>query len=103
MSRGIVQNNPKSVPAFVRCPTKAYLLAIGEPAREHYFADVETTIKVMYKAAAKQQRNIGGNFSATLDFKELLRDPNNSADSHATSRASSLPLSLRSLPDAPLR
>jgi hypothetical protein len=38
--------------AFLKCPTKAHLVAIGEPAPGAYFADIEARISFMYKAAA---------------------------------------------------
>jgi hypothetical protein len=30
--------------AFLKCPTKAHLIAIGEPAPGAHFADIETLI-----------------------------------------------------------
>lgn len=42
--------------AFVKCPTKAYLLATGEPAPQSYFAALETRVSSSYKIIAKRQR-----------------------------------------------
>src|SRR5215471_6613730 len=35
--------------AFLKCHTKAHLLAIGEPAACTYFTDIEARISSMYK------------------------------------------------------
>lgn len=40
--------------AFLKCPTKAHLLAIGEPAPGTFFVDIEARISSMYKAVATQ-------------------------------------------------
>jgi len=45
--------------AFLRCPTKARLLAIGEPAPETFFVDIEARISSLYKAVAKRQLQAG--------------------------------------------
>jgi hypothetical protein len=65
--------------AFVKCPTKAYLLAIGEPAPGAYFADIEAGISSMYKAAAKRRLRDGTEVTDPLDFRQLWRSPD-----HAT-------------------
>jgi hypothetical protein len=41
--------------AFLKCPTKAHLLAIDEPAPGTFFADIEARISAMYKAVAEQR------------------------------------------------
>jgi hypothetical protein len=38
--------------AFLKCHTKAHLLAIGEPAACTFFTDIEARISSMYKAVA---------------------------------------------------
>src|SRR6516165_5220677 len=45
--------------AFIKCPTKAYLLAIGEHAPGAYFADIEARIASLHKAAAKGRPRVG--------------------------------------------
>src|SRR6266478_421601 len=57
--------------AFLRCPTKAHLLAIGEPAPGAFFVDVEARISSMYKAAAKQQLHTGAKVTELLEFGQL--------------------------------
>jgi hypothetical protein len=57
--------------AFLKCPTKAHLMAIGEPAPGAYFADLETRISSMYKAAAKRRSPTGVEVVELLDFREL--------------------------------
>jgi len=50
---------------------KAHLMAIGEPAPGAYFADIETRISSMYKAAAKRRSPTGAEVVDLLDFREL--------------------------------
>jgi hypothetical protein len=40
---------------FLKCPTKAHLSAIGEPAPGTFFVDIEARISYLYKAMAKRQ------------------------------------------------
>ena len=71
-------NNPITAAifsAFLKCPTKAYLLAIGEPAPGTYFADIETHISSMYKAAAKRRLRVGTDMAEPLNFGEIWRNP----------------------------
>jgi predicted RecB family nuclease len=68
--------------AFLKCPTKAHLIAIGEPAPGAHFADIETHISSMYKAAAKRRSPIGAEVAELLDFKELWRNLDHDAISH---------------------
>lgn len=42
--------------AFLRCPTKAHLLAISEPPPDTFFADIELRISSMHKAAVNPAR-----------------------------------------------
>jgi predicted RecB family nuclease len=56
--------------AFLKCPTKAHLLVIGEPNSGTFFADIEARISSMFKAAA-QRLCAGGEFTETLDFRQL--------------------------------
>ena len=57
--------------AFLKCPTKAHLLAIGEPAPGSYFVDIEARISSMYKAVAKVQRRVGAEVAEFLDLRQL--------------------------------
>src|SRR5260370_3812922 len=59
--------------AFLKCPTKALLVAIGESAPGAFFADIEARISSMYKAAAKQRLRVGAEVAEVLDFEELCR------------------------------
>jgi predicted RecB family nuclease len=69
-------NNPITTAlfsAFLKCPTKAHLIATGEPTSGAYFADIEARISSLYKAAAKRQPPIEAEVAELLDFKELWR------------------------------
>src|ERR1700722_4739693 len=69
-------NNPITAAlfsAFLKCPTKAHLIAIGEPAPGTQFIDIEAIISSMYKAAAKQQSPIAAGVAEFLDFRERWR------------------------------
>jgi predicted RecB family nuclease len=59
--------------AFLKCPTKAHLLEIGEPPPSTFFADMEVSISSMYKAAAKQRLRVGAEVADLLDFGQLWR------------------------------
>jgi hypothetical protein len=58
--------------AFLKCPTKAHLLAIGDPATATYFTDIEARISSMYKSSAMGSPRVGVQMAAPLDFGELL-------------------------------
>jgi predicted RecB family nuclease len=68
--------------AFLKCPTKAHLLSIGEPAPGAHFADIEARISSMYKAMAKQRSPIGAEAAELLDFRELWRSLDHDAITH---------------------
>jgi predicted RecB family nuclease len=68
--------------AFLKCPTKAYLMAIGEPAPGAYFADLEARISSAYKAAAKRLSPIATEGTQFLEFKDLRRSPDHDAITH---------------------
>jgi predicted RecB family nuclease len=68
--------------AFIKCPTKAYLLAIGEPAPGAYFADIETRIASLYKATAKRRLRVGTEVVKPINFGELWRSPDYAAVTH---------------------
>ena len=57
--------------AFLKCPTKAHLLAIGEPAPGTFFADIEARISSMYKAGVKRRLRVGAEVAEPLDFGQL--------------------------------
>src|ERR1700728_585624 len=56
--------------AFLKCPTKAHLLAIGEPAPTTFFTDIESRISSMYKSATPTLC-VGTDVAEPLDFKDL--------------------------------
>ena len=56
--------------AFLKCPTKAHLLAIGAPAPGSYFVDIEARILSMYKSVAKQELRVGVEVAELLDFRQ---------------------------------
>jgi hypothetical protein len=59
--------------AFLKCPTKAHLLAIGESTPSSYFVNIEARISSMYKAVAKQRLRVGAEVAELLDFGQLWR------------------------------
>src|SRR5262249_52841857 len=59
--------------AFLRCPTKAYLLAIGEPTPQTFFADIEARISSTYSTVTKHQLRVEYNVSQPLDFNQIWR------------------------------
>src|SRR5260370_534680 len=61
--------------AFIKCPTKAHLLAIGEHAPGAYFADIEARIASLYKAAAKRGLQLGAEVAEPLNFGDCERSP----------------------------
>jgi hypothetical protein len=68
--------------AFLKCPTKAHLVAIGEPAPGAFFADIEAHIFSMYKEAAQRQLPIGAGVVELLDFGQLWRSPDYESITH---------------------
>ena len=78
-------NNPITAAvfsAFLKCPTKAHLLAIGEPAPGTFFADIEARISSTYKAVAKRRLRIGAEIAELLDFGQLWRSLDYEAITH---------------------
>ena len=61
--------------AFIKCPTKAHLLAIGAPVTGTFFAEMETRISSLYKAGSKQHLRVGTDAGKLLNFGEIWRDP----------------------------
>src|SRR6266446_9269819 len=68
--------------AFIKCPTKAHLLAIGEHAPGAYFADIEARIASLYKAAAKRRLRVGAEVAEPIDFGELWSSPDSATVTH---------------------
>ena len=58
--------------AFLKCPTKAHLLAIGDPAPATFFTDIEARISSMYKSGMMRSLRVGADLAEPLDFGELL-------------------------------
>jgi len=57
--------------AFLKCPTKAYLLARDETAPDAFFTDTQARISSMYKSLVTQSLRVGGEVIEPLDFTEL--------------------------------
>lgn len=68
--------------AFLKCPTKAHLVAIGEPAPGAFFADIEAHNLCIYKAAAQRQLSIVAGVAELLDFGRLWRSPDYESITH---------------------
>ena len=68
--------------AFLKCPTKAHLMSIGEPAPSTHLADIEARTLSMYKAAAKPRSPIGAEVAQLLDFNALWRSREHDAITH---------------------
>ena len=63
--------------AFLKCPTKGHLVAIGEPAPSAFFSDIEMHMASRYKAAAKRRLPIDAEIGDLLDFGQLRRSLSN--------------------------
>jgi len=59
--------------AFVKCPTKAYLLASGEQMPDAYFTELMTRVSSAYKNTASRELRLGNGRGEICNFKELLR------------------------------
>src|SRR5260370_40740666 len=68
--------------AFIKCPTKAHLLALREHAPGAYFADIEARIASLYKAAARRRLRVGAEVAEPIDFGELWRSPDYATVTH---------------------
>src|ERR1700686_3600384 len=68
--------------AFLKCPTKAHLLAISEPPPGTFFADIETRISSMYKAVARRQPRVGAEVPELLEFGQLWRSLDHETITH---------------------
>jgi predicted RecB family nuclease len=68
--------------AFIKCPTKAHLLAIAESPPGTFFADLEAHISSMYKAVAKQRLHVGVEEAEPLEFGQLWCSPDYATITH---------------------
>jgi len=68
--------------AFIKCPTKAHLLAIGESPPGTFFAEVEARMSSMYKAMAKRRLHVGAEEAEPLEFVQLWRGPDYATITH---------------------
>jgi predicted RecB family nuclease len=57
--------------AFLKCPTKAYLLAMGEAAPDAFFTDTQVRISSTYKSLMTQRLRVRGEVIEPLDFRGL--------------------------------
>jgi hypothetical protein len=57
--------------AFLKCPTKAYLIARDETAPDAFFTDTQARISSMYKSLVTQTLRVEGEVIEPLDFSEL--------------------------------
>jgi hypothetical protein len=57
--------------AFLKCPTKGFLLARDETAPDTFFTDTQARISSMYKSLVSQALRVGGEVIEPLDFSEL--------------------------------
>jgi hypothetical protein len=68
--------------AFLKCPTKAHLLAIGAPAPATYFTDIEARISSMYKSAVTRTLLAGTGVAKPLHFGDLGTSRGHKAMTH---------------------
>ena len=68
--------------AFLKCPTKAYLLAIGEPIPNSFFTDIEARISSRYKSEVTRRLRVGAEVAEPLDFGELWGSRGREAIAH---------------------
>ena len=67
-------NHSGAIAAFVKCQTKAYLLASEEPTRDSYFAEMATRVSSTYKNIASRQPPVDSGRSAFRSFSQFSRD-----------------------------
>jgi predicted RecB family nuclease len=68
--------------AFIKCPTKAHLLATGESPPGTFFAEVEARMSSMYKGMAKRRLRGGAEEAEPLEFGQLWRSPDYATITH---------------------
>src|ERR1700720_1788783 len=59
--------------AFVKCQTKAYLLASEEPKRDSYFTEMATRVSSAYKNIASRQPPVDSGRNAFCSFSQFSR------------------------------
>jgi predicted RecB family nuclease len=57
--------------AYLKCPTKAHLLMVGEQAPATFFAEIEARTSSIYKASAKRRLCVEADVVELLDFGQL--------------------------------
>jgi predicted RecB family nuclease len=68
--------------AFLKCPTKGYLMGGGEGAPRTLFTNVDAHILSLYKAVIEQQAPIGGGVPRVLNWDQLLPEHDHKAISY---------------------
>jgi hypothetical protein len=68
--------------AFLKCPTKAHLLVIGESAPATFFSGIETRISSMYRSVASRRMRVGADAVEPLDFGALWSSRGHEAIPH---------------------
>jgi len=61
--------------AFLKCPTKAYLVATGELVPDTYFAEIEAHTLYMYKAVTKRRLSNRTETTKLLDWGSAVGHP----------------------------
>ena len=57
--------------AFLKCPTKARFLVLGDSPQETYFSDVEAGISSMYKSRAWRMLHDKGELAGPATFEQI--------------------------------
>jgi hypothetical protein len=60
--------------AYLKCPTKAYLIAHGEQPPDTFFADARGRISAAYKVRANQSLRTGSTEAVSIDFLRVVAD-----------------------------
>jgi predicted RecB family nuclease len=60
--------------AYLKCPTKAYLMAHGEKVPDTFFADIRERISAAFKARVNQNLRMGSPNVVPIDFLRLVGD-----------------------------
>lgn len=67
--------------AFLKCPTKARLLVLGNSSKETYFSDVEAEMTSMYKSRAWLVLHDRGKLAMPTTFEEIANGSGDGAES----------------------
>jgi hypothetical protein len=57
--------------AFLKCPTKAHLLATGEPAPATFFTDIEARLSSMFKSTVTGSARDFGELWSSRDYEAI--------------------------------